>query len=255
MHQSKQKLKFVEWEKINRRQLNNTIWEDLGEESSEEEEDLLFHNQSLVTKLSRADVFTMIETTFAQKPAIDLSKRKRKSDVIELLDSRKAYNMSIFLTSLPKEFEIGKFSEYLNKMASCILEEHVLDNLIKFAPEKEEEVKLKRYAETQSVHLLSLPDQLMLQMLNVPQYKHRVMCLLFKLTFWETIETIQKNLEIMLKASIELRQAKSFRLVLKQILVLGNYMNGNTNRGGASGFKIHSINKVSGGTFAYVGHC
>lgn len=28
------------------------------------------------------------------------------------------------------------------------------------------------------------------------------------------------------------------------VLVLGNYMNGNTTRGGASGIKISSINKV-----------
>ena len=47
-----------------------------------------------------------------------------------------------------------------------------------------------------------------------------------------------------LKASNNLIEGKRFKQLLQMILVLGNYMNGNTNRGGASGIKIASINKV-----------
>lgn len=47
-----------------------------------------------------------------------------------------------------------------------------------------------------------------------------------------------------LKASQNLKSGKKFKQLLQMILVLGNYMNGNTTRGGASGIKIASINKV-----------
>ncbi|KAG1121834.1 hypothetical protein G6F42_012044 [Rhizopus arrhizus] len=46
------------------------------------------------------------------------------------------------------------------------------------------------------------------------------------------------------KASNALRNAKRFKQLLQMVLVLGNYMNGNTTRGGASGIKISSINKL-----------
>lgn len=201
IHQSKQKLKFVEWEKINRRQLGNTIWDHLdnnddSEEEKEEEEKeptaLLFDNSSIVTKLSRADVFTSIEKTFAQKPAVDLSKRKRQkvSDMVELLDSRKAYNMSIFLTSLPKDFQLSKLAQYLEE-ENKVLEEHVLENLSKFAPDLEELNKFKSYPEEKK-EKLSQPDQLILQMMQIPQFKQRVMALLFKITFWNAIERMEK---------------------------------------------------------------
>lgn len=252
IHQSKQKLKFVEWEKIHRRQLGNTIWDHLNEteeeEESEEEVDEsqhLFDNQSLVSKLSRADVFSAIEKTFAQKPAVDLSKRKRKvPDVVELLDSRKAYNMSIFLTSLPKEFEVAQFPHYVSTMALCISEEHVLENLIKFAPDLEEMGKLKKYTESNDSANLSEPDKLSLQMMKVPQYKLRITCLLFKNTFWDKVERIEKEMNAILTASDGLLTGKKFKQLLQMILVLGNYMNGNTNRGGAFGIKISSINKL-----------
>ena len=191
VHQSQQKLKFVEWEKMNRRQLSDTIWDNLDDTLIDQDTqvDSLFDHPSVVSQLSQADVFTSIEKTFAQKPAVDLSKRKRKvATVIELLDSRKAYNMSIFLTSLPKGFQIEKLPEYIDTMT--LTEEHMLDSLIKFAPTLEEIGKLKNYQG--EMDKLSEPDKLSMQMLNVPQYKQRVMCLLFKTTFWDKIESIEK---------------------------------------------------------------
>jgi hypothetical protein len=51
-------------------------------------------------------------------------------------------------------------------------------------------------------------------------------------------------MKCILNASNDLKTGKKFKQLLQMILVLGNYMNGNTTRGGASGIKISSINKV-----------
>lgn len=48
-----------------------------------------------------------------------------------------------------------------------------------------------------------------------------------------------------------LRDAKHFRELLNLILMLGNYMNGGGHNGGAFGFKIASINKVSDSFYFY----
>lgn len=201
-HQSKQKLKFVEWEKIHRRQLGNTIWDhleddldiDIYSEAEEQETEQVFTHPSIVTKLSRADVFTAIEKAFAQKPAVDLRRnnnKKRASDVVELLDSRKAYNMNIFLTSnMPKTFDVAQLGMYLEQMDGCLMQEHVLINLIKFMPSMEERRKLQEYTGDRSK--LSVPDQLMLQIMSISQCKLRLECLLFKLIFWDTVDELQK---------------------------------------------------------------
>ncbi|RCH80247.1 hypothetical protein CU098_003624, partial [Rhizopus stolonifer] len=227
--QSQQKLKFVEWEKIHRRQLDATVWEHLND-------------NTIVSQLSHADVFNQIEKSFAQKRPVEV--RKRKTDTLELLDSKKAYNMSIFLTGLAKDFEIHRLKEYLRDMAPVIQVEHVLENLIKFVPSLEEASALKKYKESgESLTKLSKADQLALEMMQVDQFKQRVECLLYKLLFWDTIERIEKDFDTVLRASDELLNAESFKQLLQMILVLGNFMNGNTSRGGAFGIKITSINK------------
>ncbi|KAG1198021.1 hypothetical protein G6F70_006166 [Rhizopus microsporus] len=253
--QPRQKLKFVEWEKIHRRQLGNTIWEHLEDDDQDDiidsnddpADESLFNQQSIVSKLSHADVFTLIEKTFAQKPAAsDLSKRKRKAtDSIELLDPKKAHAMSIFLTSLPKEFEIKRLAEYVLDISPYIQVELVLENFLKFAPSSEEAETLKKYKESgESIERLSKPDQLVLEMVNINQFKPRISCLLYKTVFWDKVEGVEKALDLILKASESLLHAKRFKKLLQMILVLGNFMNGNTSRGGAFGIKITSINKL-----------
>ncbi len=47
-----------------------------------------------------------------------------------------------------------------------------------------------------------------------------------------------------LEASIAIKDSKSFKELLKFILVMGNFMNGTTFQGGAFGIRIASINKL-----------
>lgn len=49
----------------------------------------------------------------------------------------------------------------------------------------------------------------------------------------------------MTAACLDLRDAKLFKELLNIILTMGNYLNGTNYAGGAFGFKIASINRVS----------
>ncbi|KAI9473530.1 MAG: hypothetical protein EXX96DRAFT_578379 [Benjaminiella poitrasii] len=240
-HQAKAKLKFVEWEKINRRQLNDTIWNHLVDDDDDNAKQTNDPQSQIITQLSEADVFTTIEKTFAQKV---VTKRRvtRRDETIELLDERKAHTMSIFLTSLAKEVDVTLLESYLRSFDACWMQEHVLENLVKFAPQLDEQTKLKKYQG--DLDKLSLPDRLSLEMTKIPQFKLRVQCLLYKSTFWDKSSRVEKELNDVLSASKSLKNAKRFKELLQMILVLGNYMNGNTSRGGAFGIKISSINKI-----------
>lgn len=142
-----------------------------------------------MSKLVNAEVFTEIEKSFVQKPVMK-TKTRKVADVIELLDPKKAHNMSIFLTGLPKGFEIHQIANYVMEMSPLIETEHVLENLLKFAPGQEEVASLKAYSGDKSK--LSKPDQLVWEMIQIEQFKERVGCLLYKTLFWDTIESIEK---------------------------------------------------------------
>lgn len=113
--QAKQKLKFVEWEKLNLINIGHTVWSHLDKPASSSHkpsspsltptsatEDTpsntaataskSFEN-SLEYQLAKAGVFEDIEKTFAQKPAVQI-KAPRKKEQVYIIDSKKAYTLS-----------------------------------------------------------------------------------------------------------------------------------------------------------------
>lgn len=69
--------------------------------------------------------------------------------------------------------------------------------------------------------------------------------MLFRLQYWEKFEQLRKSLGIVLEASDALRNSEQFKKLLQLILLLGNYMNGASQQGGAFGMRIDSINKLA----------
>lgn len=69
--------------------------------------------------------------------------------------------------------------------------------------------------------------------------------MLFRLQYWEKFEQLRNSLGIVLDASDALRYSKPLKKLLQLILLLGNYMNGTSQQGGAFGMKIDSINKLA----------
>jgi hypothetical protein len=65
-----------------------------------------------------------------------------------------------------------------------------------------------------------------------------------KCAFFEMADPFQ-SLDLLTAACNDLRNVKLFRQLLNIILMMGNYMNGANFAGGAFGFKIASINRVS----------
>lgn len=92
--QAKQKLKFVEWEKMNFINIQQTIWDEF-----ERDIELSLHKQLESTdsimeyQLAKAGVFDDVELTFAQKPAVEIKTKQQKQET-HILDTKKAYNMS-----------------------------------------------------------------------------------------------------------------------------------------------------------------
>ena len=88
--QSKQRLKFVEWEKMHLVSIEKTIWKAIKSEFSDNTESL---DEDIEYQLAKDGIFEEIEKKFAQRPTVKLSLKPTK-DIIYILDSKKAYNLS-----------------------------------------------------------------------------------------------------------------------------------------------------------------
>ena len=81
-------------------------------------------------------------------------------------------------------------------------------------------------------------------MLNVDGYETRLACLNFKYTYGERTKEIARDVAVLEAACLQV-QSSEFHKLLEMILLLGNYLNSNSNKAMARGFKINTLNKAS----------
>lgn len=83
-------------------------------------------------------------------------------------------------------------------------------------------------------------------MKSVPFLQERLSCFLYKKRFDITIGEVSTQLLLLENALKSLRESKNLKRVLELVLAMGNYMNGGSAKGGASGFKLDTLSKLRG---------
>ncbi|KAL8174912.1 UNVERIFIED_CONTAM: hypothetical protein K2H54_005557 [Gekko kuhli] len=192
-------VKRLRWEQVENSE--GTIWGQLGEDSDYD-------------KLSDMVKYLDLELHFGtQKPAkpSPLPESFKKKDVVEILSHKKAYNMSILIAHL--KLSHIELRQILLTMESDRLEASHIKQLLLYAPDSEE---VQRYHGYQGdPGKLSEPDQFVLQMLLVPEYKTRLRSLHFKTTLQEKTEEITASYECIFNASLELKNSKKLAKILE----------------------------------------
>lgn len=79
----------------------------------------------------------------------------------------------------------------------------------------------------------------------VPRLSQRLDCMIYRRKFELDIEEVRPDLDILHHAARELRASALFKQVLQAVLSVGNALNGSTFRGGARGFQLDALLKVS----------
>ncbi|ELW69934.1 Delphilin [Tupaia chinensis] len=124
------------------------------------------------------------------------------------------------------------------------LEPAHLAQLLLFAPDADEEQRYQAFRETPG--RLSEPDQFVLQMLSVPEYKTRLRSLHFQATLQEKTEEIRASLECLRQASLELKNSRKLAKILEFVLAMGNYLNdGQPKTNKTTGFKINFLTELN----------
>ncbi|XP_076996386.1 delphilin, partial [Tamandua tetradactyla] len=223
-------VKRLRWEQVENSE--GTIWGQLGEDSDYD-------------KLSDMVKYLDLELHFGtQKPAKPAPRPEpfRRKEVVEILSHKKAYNTSILLAHL--KLSPAELRQVLMSMEPRRLEPAHLAQLLLFAPDADEEQRLRAFREAPG--RLSEPDQFVLQMLSVPEYKTRLRSLHFQATLQEKTEEIRGSLQCLRQASQELRNSRRLAKILEFVLAMGNYLNdGQPETNKTTGFKINFLTELN----------
>uniref|UniRef100_A0A2K6RPR4 Delphilin n=1 Tax=Rhinopithecus roxellana TaxID=61622 RepID=A0A2K6RPR4_RHIRO len=223
-------VKRLRWEQVENSE--GTIWGQLGEDSDYD-------------KLSDMVKYLDLELHFGtQKPAKPVPGPEpfRKKEVVEILSHKKAYNTSILLAHL--KLSPAELRQVLMSMEPRRLEPAHLAQLLLFAPDADEEQRYQAFREAPG--RLSEPDQFVLQMLSVPEYKTRLRSLHFQATLQEKTEEIRGSLECLRQASLELKNSRKLAKILEFVLAMGNYLNdGQPKTNKTTGFKINFLTELN----------
>uniref|UniRef100_A0A665TWW9 Glutamate receptor, ionotropic, delta 2 (Grid2) interacting protein, a n=1 Tax=Echeneis naucrates TaxID=173247 RepID=A0A665TWW9_ECHNA len=223
-------VKRLRWEQVENSE--GTIWGQLGANSDYDK---------LHDMVKYLDLELHFGTQKSSKPSPHPESFKKK-DVIEILSHKKAYNASILIAHL--KLSPGELRQILMNMVADRLEPSHIKQLLLYAPDAEE---VKKYEEfRQDPSKLSEPDQFVLQMLSVPEYKTRLQSLLFKCSLQEKTEELRGAYDCIYKASMELKTSKKLAKILEFVLAMGNYLNNSQPKSNkTTGFKINFLTELS----------
>ncbi|CAL5192852.1 unnamed protein product [Lathyrus oleraceus] len=227
---SKPKLKPLHWDKVRTSSDHEMVWDQMN---------------SMSFKLNEE----MIETLFVVKPSNQNPKDATPRSVLPLpnqedrvLDPKKSQNIAILLKAL--NVTIEEVCEALLDGGNDTLGAELLESLLKMAPTKEEERKLKEHKD-ESQTKLDLAENFLKAVLDIPFAFKRVEAMLYMVNFQSEIEYLRKSFQTLEAACEELRNCRMFLKLLEAVLKTGNRMNVGTNRGDAEAYKLDTLLKLA----------
>ncbi|XP_027180324.1 formin-like protein 18 [Coffea eugenioides] len=166
---------------------------------------------------------------------------RSKSDKVNLIDLRRAYNCEIMLTKV--KIPLPDLMSSVLTLDDSALDVDQVDNLIKFCPTKEEMELIKNYKGDKEN--LGKCEQYFLELMKVPRVESKLRVFSFKIQFSSQVSDLRNALNIVNSASEEVRKSVKLKRVMQAILSLGNALNQGTARGSAVGFRLDSLLKLT----------
>ncbi|EHA8592587.1 putative formin-like protein 1 [Cocos nucifera] len=223
------KLKPLHWDKVRASSDRAMVWDQLKSSSFQVNEE-------------------MIETLFVCNATNTAPKETNKRQVLptpneenRVLDPKKSQNIAILLRALNVTKE--EVCEALLEGNTDSLGTELLETLLKMAPSKEEELKLKQYKDDSPIKL-GPAEKFLKAVLDIPFAFKRVDAMLYIANFDSEVNYLKKSFETLEAACDDLRNSRLFLKLLEAVLKTGNRMNVGTNRGDAHAFKLDTLLKL-----------
>ncbi|XP_018405882.1 PREDICTED: uncharacterized protein LOC108782187 isoform X1 [Cyphomyrmex costatus] len=172
---------------------------------------------------------------------VDVERRRREPTEIALLDGKRSLNVSIFLKQFRSSNE--NIIQLIKEGGHDDIGAEKLRGLLKILPEVDELEMLKSFDGDKSK--LGNAEKFFLQLMQVPNYKLRIECMLLKEEFAANISYLELSISSMILAGEDLTTNKLLHEVLYMVLVAGNFLNSGGYAGSAAGVKLSSLQKLT----------
>jgi hypothetical protein len=234
------KMKAVLWTKIAPTQITNTFWKTVYEKPDIEDK-----IRAEIDLDELCDKFRLTSPKSNQSPPKSSSSQPKTPTHVSVLDAKRNNNISIIISRLKLDFsEISKSLMNLDK-------DHKLpDNILKVClsnfPTQQEAEALSKYifASEEETKDLNKAEMFLLNLLRIPKCQERLNAIQYKNQFNERVNDLKPDILIVINACKELKHSPKLSKLLELILSIGNYMNGDSYRGGAFGFNIDLLTKL-----------
>ncbi|KAJ3678168.1 hypothetical protein LUZ60_001971 [Juncus effusus] len=226
------KLKPLHWDKVRASSDRAMVWDQLRSSSFQVNEEMietLFGCNTNSNSASRENI---------RRPAIPIPKGQEN----RVLDPKKSQNIAILLRALNVTKE--EVCEALLEGKTDNVGTELLETLLKMAPTKEEEIKLKEFKDEDSPSKLGPAEKFLKAVLDIPFAFKRVDAMLYVASFESEVKYLKKSFDTLEAACEELRSSRLFLKLLEAVLKTGNRMNVGTNRGDAHAFKLDTLLKL-----------
>ncbi|KAL0417953.1 UNVERIFIED_CONTAM: Formin-like protein 1 [Sesamum radiatum] len=226
----KPKLKPLHWDKVRASSDREMVWDQLKSSSFKLNEEMI--ETLFVANTSKPNPK---ETRWQVLPSPGQDNGNR------ILDPKKAQNIAILLRAL--HVTVDEVCEGLLEGNGDVLGTELLESLLKMAPSKEEERKLKEHKDDSPVKL-GAAERFLKAVVDIPHAFKRVDAMLYVSNFESEVEYLKKSFATLEAACEELRTSRMFLKLLEAVLKTGNRMNVGTNRGDAHAFKLDTLLKL-----------
>ncbi|XP_058792398.1 uncharacterized protein LOC131664929 isoform X3 [Phymastichus coffea] len=171
----------------------------------------------------------------------EADKRRREPTEIALLDGKRSLNVNIFLKQFRSSNE--DIIQLIRDGGHDDIGAEKLRGLLKILPEVDELEMLKGFDGDKSK--LGNAEKFFLQLIQVPNYKLRIECMLLKEEFAANMSYLEPSINSMILAGEDLMTNKPLQEVLYMVLVAGNFLNSGGYAGNAAGVKLSSLQKLT----------
>lgn len=171
----------------------------------------------------------------------DVERRRREPTEIALLDGKRSLNVSIFLKQFRSSNE--NIIQLIKEGGHDDIGAEKLRGLLKILPEVDELEMLKSFDGDKSK--LGNAEKFFLRLIQVPNYKLRIECMLLKEEFAANMSYLELSINSMILAGEDLMTNKLLQEVLYMVLIAGNFLNSGGYAGNAAGVKLSSLQKLT----------
>ncbi|GFY81276.1 formin homology 1 [Actinidia rufa] len=226
---SKPKLKPLHWDKVRASSDRAMVWDQLKSSSFQ-------LNEEMIETLFMVNASNLAWKDNSRRLVPPMPNQENR-----VLDPKKSQNIAILLRAL--NVTVDEVCEALLEGSADTVGTELLESLLKMAPTKEEERKLKEFND-QSPFKLGPAEKFLKAVIDIPFAFQRVDAMLYIANFDSEVEYLKRSFETLKAACEELRKSRMFLKLLEAVLKTGNRMNVGTNRGDAHAVKLDTLLKL-----------